>query len=395
MRIKLTENIIKEQASMNTERREIHDTVVQGLSIRFNRRSQSFFVRYRSGKKQVNMKIGDIPAMSLKAARARAQEILLRKSISFGKTHVFDHDPLGVFLEQVYSPWAEKQLQTGKALCALLQETFFSLWECPIGDLSIEMMEDLKARELEEKGNKPSSWNKKASALKASLNWGRKRKFLTWNPLKDFSLEKLPQNAGRIRYLLPEEEASLLQVLKERSQMLSEGRSPSVCFGDFLEPAVILSLNTGIRRGALFGLEWNDILWESQTLHVRAEICKTGKERYIPLNEKAFSVLSAWREECFASPNPYTPQGKALIFPSPKTGQRMQNCDSSWRNVREKAGIKNFRWHDLRHTFASKLAMAGVDINVLRELLGHGNIGMTTKYIHLFPGVKSRAVALI
>lgn len=84
---------------------------------------------------------------------------------------------------------------------------------------------------------------------------------------------------------------------------------------------------------------------------------------------------------------------EGLVFQSIKTGTAFSHVKKSWARVLEKAKIKNFRWHDMRHHFASKLVMAGVDLNTVRELLGHSDIKMTLRYAHLAPEHEANAVA--
>jgi integrase len=109
----------------------------------------------------------------------------------------------------------------------------------------------------------------------------------------------------------------------------------------------------------------------------------TAFARHIPMNQEALEVLQGWQAQT---------TGRGLVFPA-KDGRPLNNIKKSWTAVLETAGIKNFRFHDLRHHFASRLVMAGVDLNTVRELLGHADLTMTLRYAHLAPEHKAEAVS--
>ncbi len=147
---------------------------------------------------------------------------------------------------------------------------------------------------------------------------------------------------------------------------------------------MLLALNSGLRRGELLALTWGDVDLVGARLTVRGATAKSGRTRYLPLNSDARDVLAAW--------NPREATAADLVFPGP-TGARMTSLKTAWGKVATAAGLKAFTFHDLRHTFASKLVQAGVDLNTVRELLGHADIKMTLRYSHLAPEHRAAAVA--
>lgn len=155
-----------------------------------------------------------------------------------------------------------------------------------------------------------------------------------------------------------------------------------VTFADHIRPMIILSLNTGMRQGEIFSLRWENINFEHAMLTIEGAYAKSGRTRHIPLNTEALQVLKSWREQ---SENP------ELVFVN-KDGQRFDNVNKAWRGILNAANITNFRWHDMRHHFASRLVMVSVDLNTVRELLGHSDMSMTLRYAHLAPEHKASAV---
>ena len=160
---------------------------------------------------------------------------------------------------------------------------------------------------------------------------------------------------------------------------------PADGFTDYLMPMVLVALNTGMRRGELFSLDWQSVNLERAMVTVTAGNAKSRKARHIPLNAESHDVLTRWGKQHGR---------KGLVFPSPEGG-RLTNINKSWDGIVTDAELSDFRFHDLRHDFASKLVMAGVDLNTVRELLGHADIAMTLRYAHLAPDKLADAVARI
>jgi integrase len=144
---------------------------------------------------------------------------------------------------------------------------------------------------------------------------------------------------------------------------------------------VLVSLNTGCRRGELTSLSWRNVDIDRNLLTVSGCRTKNGQSRVVNLNKEAVAVFKRWKRQ----------SGGSLVFPN-GDGKPLSYLKTAWSKVLRDAEIVGFRWHDLRHTFASNLVMKGVDLNTVRELLGHGDISMTLRYAHLSSEHKAEAV---
>jgi integrase len=153
-----------------------------------------------------------------------------------------------------------------------------------------------------------------------------------------------------------------------------------------MAPLITLSLKTGMRRGELFDLEWSAVDFQNKFITVTGETAKSSKTRHIPLSPKALDALKSWKIQA--------PSLQGRVFPS-NNGERLNNVNKSWASILKEAKIAKFRWHDMRHDFASKLVMKGVPLNTVRELCGHADLNTTLRYAHLAPDHKADAIALI
>ncbi|MGH8523816.1 MAG: tyrosine-type recombinase/integrase, partial [Gammaproteobacteria bacterium] len=135
----------------------------------------------------------------------------------------------------------------------------------------------------------------------------------------------------------------------------------------------------------LLALTWENVNLERKTLTVVASTAKSGRTRHIPLNTEALDVLKRWRKYH---------KGSGYVFAS-NEGERMATVTTSWRKVVAAAKLVDFRFHDLRHTFASHLVMQGIDLYTVKKLLGHSDFAMTEKYAHLAPDHLAAAVAVL
>jgi len=295
--------------------------------------------------------------------------------------------------------------KTGEETLAILRSSFQFLFNKPIEEVKKYELEQWQMKRQNE-GSKSATINRLVTALKAAINWGVDREFIKSNPLSRLKPLKEIDSEEIVRYLNPDEKKRLLAALDEREARLRTGRENhndwlsergkeplpllSGGFVDHLKPLVLLAMNSGIRRGSLFALKWGDVDFATETITLRAATTKAGKILRLPMNQTFIDTLTAWRKQS-ADTSP-----EALVFPSPKKkGALMVGVKRSWEGVLKAAQINNFRFHDLRHDFASQLVMQGVDLNVVRELLGHADMKMTLRYAHLMPESKLKAVKLL
>lgn len=195
-----------------------------------------------------------------------------------------------------------------------------------------------------------------------AVQWGLCEK----NPAAKVAL--FHQDVRRVRYLSAEEE-----------QRLTDAAGPR------LRRIIRFALNTGMRRGEILGLRWCNVDFKNPTAFIPATEAKGKRDRHVPLNKTALSILNEL-------PRPM--DGTMLVFGN-ASGHEEEHLGRQWRAAAQAAGLVDFRFHDLRHTYASRLVMAGVDLAVLRELLGHQNFAMTLRYAHLAPSRLREAVAIL
>jgi integrase len=139
---------------------------------------------------------------------------------------------------------------------------------------------------------------------------------------------------------------------------------------------VLIALTTGMRIAEIFALKWGDVLYREELIAVRAKL-KGGKVRYVPMPAELATEIKRFPAV----------MGEDRIFPPKRgaTGER-QRVEGSFETVLDLAGIRNFRFHDLRHTMASWYMMNGGDLYELAKILGHSNIKMTERYAKLAKG---------
>jgi integrase len=171
------------------------------------------------------------------------------------------------------------------------------------------------------------------------------------NPVR--RVQKLKENPRRLEYLKKEEIQAFLEA----------------CTGQFKVIAVV-AVYCGLRKGEILNLRWQDIDYERKLIEIVQS--KTNKKRFVPMPPR---VILALREHPVL-------EGCEFVFHKSK-GERLRHFTGSLRGALERAGLRRIRFHDLRHTYASQMMMAGASPLLLMENLGHASLEMTERYSHL------------
>ena len=364
-----------------------------------------FYYRDKNGKK-ASQKLGSFDALTVPQARDMAKDVSGRvvRGENVKKEKATPKLTYGEFLSGFYQPWVVTHRRSGRETMQTLRSAFDFLLQRPIEDFSVLELEQWRTKRVDE-GRKAATINRLVVALKASVNWAVNHDLIKENPLSRLGRLKESDSDVKVRYLSDDERTRLMAALdvrekriraerKSHNEWLAQRRQKSMPelygkFADYLKPMVLMSLYCGIRRGSLFGLRWADVDLEARAIMLRGENNKAGSTVQLPVNSLVIDTLRAWKEQN------HPIKGNELVFPSPVSGEVLNNVKKSWGALLKEAGIENFRWHDMRHDFASQLVMKGVDLNTVRELMGHSDMKMTMRYAHLAPSVKLQAVELL
>lgn len=197
----------------------------------------------------------------------------------------------------------------------------------------------------------------------AVKEWG----WIDDTPMRKVTKPKEPR--GRVRFLSDDERKNLLAACKESD-------SP------YLYITVVLALSTGGRRMEVLGLRWQDVDLTRGiiTLHET----KNGERRILPLTGHALALMKEHSKIRYVNCD--------LVFPG-KSFKTPVDVRTPWENALKRAGITDFRWHDLRHSCASYLAMNGASLAEIAEILGHKTLQMVKRYAHLSDTHVSKVVA--
>ena len=306
-------------------------------------------------------------------------------------------------LKERYLEWCEhqKSYPSKKKFMKHLEKIFGNI---PLKAFNTMVVEKWQGEKL--KVNKPATVNRHLEVLKHSFKKAHEWEMVDEETVKRVRRVKLiPENNRRLRYLSKEECQGLIKACDENKRL------------NHLQPIVILALNTGMRKEEMLSLEWEKHV-DLRHGFILLDKTKNGERRQIPINQTLREALQGIVRRL---DSPYLfvdSQGRRFgdvrnAFTTALKKVEIERCDGCkherqrtelktpgncplcGEEMRRYGGIRDFRFHDLRHTFASHLVMAGVDLMTIKELLGHKTLTMTLRYAHLAPAHAAKAVRIL
>lgn len=358
---------------------ELFDALIRGFYVDVLRNGRmNFRVRYRvDGKARVKT-LGDARVMTVDEARQAARSLLrdLQAGVAPQAAQAPQAPQVGmsvqVFYNEHYLPYAKSYKRSWVTDQSMIRNHIVpSLGQLAMSEV---MPRDIAAAvtAMRESNYAPGTCNRFLVLLRYGFKLAARWRVgaVVNNPAQD--LMNLRDDNRIERYLTPEQSTVLIREIQ---------LSPNRMLGAIIRFLIL----TGARKREVLDAKWVDIDFEQRLWRIPKT--KSGKIRHIPLSLEAMRVINELREKA---------ETDALyVFANPLTGKPFISIFYSWDACRKRAGLPDFRIHDLRHSFASFLVNAGRSLYEVQQLLGHADIRTTSRYAHLSRETLREAVEMI
>jgi integrase len=346
---------------------EIFDSNIKGLYIDVMKGGRkSYRLRYRLNQKLSVLTIGDAKVVSCQEAQEQALDIL--RKIRLGKDPKRSPSDLmgpsvADFFNNKYLPFVKSYKRSWATDVSMVKNHVVA--KLGHKQMSAVSVTDIAAfmADMKSSGYANGTCNRALVLLRygyeLALRW--KLDGVENNPVKE--ILNIKDDNKIERYLSPPETILLLDAIRESEN-------------EMLQFIVLFLIYTGARKREVLEAKWKDIDWTQKSWRIPKT--KSGKIRHVPLSLGAMNVLVTLRGKIFQGQFQDKP-----IFGNPRTQKPYVSFFYSWNNARIRAGMPDFRIHDLRHSFASCLVNAGRSLYEVQELLGHADIKTTSRYAHL------------
>ena len=327
---------------------------------------KSFRLRYRFEKKLRVVTLGDAQILTAGEARELALKLLkqAKQGVDPQAPPLSDSGPtIENFFLQKYLPYVKSYKRSWSTDESMIRNHvipklgIFQMGNMSPPDVAV-FLEQMKSQDYAS-----GTCNRALVLLRYGFELAMRWKMpgVTSNPVKE--IKNIKEDNKIERYLTEPQSNALLQAVRQSDS-------------EMLQYIVLFLIYTGARKREVLDARWRDIDWAQRSWRIPKT--KSGKVRHVPISSGAMRVLEHLRfrtaEELL---------DEEAIFANPRTGEPFVSIFYSWNNARIRAGLPEFRIHDLRHSFASYLVNAGRSLYEVQELLGHADIKTTSRYAHL------------
>jgi integrase len=375
---RLTDSQVKSIEAPARGNRITYDTDVKGFGVRVTSAgARAFVLNYRTARRERRITIGSFPDWSVKSARDAAKT--LKRRIDQGEDPMQDRAEKrdAKSIAELCDRFEEDYLPARRTSTAEDYKSLIRLYIRPnFGKLKVAALchADVAALHREIAKRAPYRANRLLAVLSVMMAEAIKEGMRDDNPTK--GIERAHEER-RERFLSPDEIARLAEGLAAHPEKISAS-------------AILLMLLTGARRGEVLAATWDQFdggagAWVKPSSHT-----KQKKAHRVPLSAPALALIADMRRESKAGCPYVFPSAKtsfAANESSPATCQPLTEVRRTWASVCKTAGLDGVRLHDLRHSFASVLASAGLSLPIVGALLGHSQPRTTARYAHLYDDV--------
>ncbi len=367
MKTNLSQVFVKRvECEQGKSKQEFYDNEIKGffLEVRANK-SKTYFLKAIVDKKRVTKKIGDANVMDIKSARVKA--LKLKRAVEEGKDIVIGRSSknkssiltLEAFYEEYYIPYIKMHIKSYETNISVFKNHILPKFRnSAMNDITKKDIMQLHTNMVQKKKLAPATANKVLIFISHAFNVAMQLeiKGIEVNPASKIKPYLL--NNARERYLTKDEATRLIDAINQTEQNIHL---------KYIIPMLIL---TGARRGEVLkakheDFNLNQLCWTIPT-------SKSGKKRILPITPQLLELYKS-------IPKDDTP----YLFASAKSKKPYVTIYVSWNSARTRAGLKDLRMHDLRHSFASALVNNGRSLYEVQTLLGHSTSKMTQRYAHL------------
>jgi len=391
--------------------REVYDDELRGFGVRMSvKGSVSFIYRWTADDGQRRVVIGD-GSMKIEQAREAVVAFIARadhRSDSMparvakhqrrvADAKIVSMPTVGDYLDGPYRTFwlGTTKSETPEANLKNIRRDFPDLMNRRLDEVTRPMIKKWIEKRIAD-GCKPSGINRVLGSIGGLFSHAVEHEIVTANPCARLRCKVDPEDDEHGRELTVDEEQRLRAALDARDARIREEAAARHddrklapvpgdyhAYVDYVKPAILFALNTGLRRSELLRARWTAVDWKARTFTVQAATSKTKRSRVIPLNVEALAVLKAWRRQTRYE----------HVFTN-ELGEPLREV-RDWNRIKREAQIVDFRFMDTRHHMATRMINEGASQYHVQKLLGHKDGRMTQRYMKARPEKMAEAVALL